>query len=60
MSKRTKRIYRDLSTGRLITPQEAQNRDPTTYIQERFEHPESIRAMRRDPDNREAGHRQDN
>jgi len=60
MPKRLKRIYRDLSTGRLITHQEAQNRDPATYTEERFEHPESIRATQRDPDIREAGHRQDN
>jgi len=42
MVKRTKDIYRDKATGRLITPSEAETRDPSTYVREGFSRPEPL------------------
>ncbi len=42
MVKRTKDIYRDKATGRLITQAEAETRDPSTYVREGFSRPKAL------------------
>ena len=41
MRSRIKKIYRDKTTNRLITPQEAEARDPETYTVEDFIRPDT-------------------
>lgn len=53
MPNRTKLVFRDNESGRLITEYEAENRDPSTYTEEHFSRPapKSQALWRRDMPN---------